>query len=86
VFVSAASAWEIEIKVRARKLTVPESLLSDFSGVLVQAGFDPLPINIAHAICAGKLPGDHRDPFDRERRGVLNRMALRAGPLRTRPR
>lgn len=65
VFVSAASAWEIAIKVRARKLTVPESLLSNFSGVLVQAGFDPLPINIAHAICAGKLPGDHRDPFDR---------------------
>ena len=65
VFVSAASAWEIAIKVRARKLTVPESLLSDFSGVLVQAGFDPLPINIAHAICADKLPGDHRDPFDR---------------------
>ncbi|MGC9260173.1 MAG: type II toxin-antitoxin system VapC family toxin [Phycisphaerae bacterium] len=65
VFVSAASAWEIAIKVRAKKLTVPEALLADFSGVLTQAGFDPLPMNIAHAMCAGKLPGEHRDPFDR---------------------
>ncbi len=65
LFVSAASAWEIAIKVRANKLTVPESLLTDFSGVLMQAGFDPLPMNIAHAMCAGKLPGKHRDPFDR---------------------
>lgn len=65
VFVSAASAWEIAIKARANKLTVPEALLTDFTGALTQAGFDPLPINIAHAMGAGKLPGEHRDPFDR---------------------
>ncbi len=65
LFVSAASAWEIAIKAAANKLAVPEGLLADFAGALTQAGFDPLPINIAHAMGAGQLPGNHRDPFDR---------------------
>jgi len=26
---------------------------------------DALPISLDHAVRAGKLPGEHRDPFDR---------------------
>ncbi len=37
----------------------------DFDSVLIRAGMTPLPITVAHAIRAGALEGDHRDPFDR---------------------
>ena len=40
LYVSAASAWEIAIKVRAGKLNVPEDLLTDFSGTFEREGFD----------------------------------------------
>ncbi len=65
LYVSAASAWEIAIKVRMGKLEVPDYLLADFSGTLEREGFDPMAITISHAIHAGELPGPHRDPFDR---------------------
>ncbi|MGC8541298.1 MAG: type II toxin-antitoxin system VapC family toxin [Phycisphaerae bacterium] len=65
LYVSAASAWEIAIKVRAGKLKVPEYLLTDFSGTLEREGFDSLAMTINHAVHAGELPGDHHDPFDR---------------------
>lgn len=28
-------------------------------------GIEPLPISLAHAIAAGRLPRHHDDPFDR---------------------
>jgi PIN domain nuclease of toxin-antitoxin system len=65
LYVSAASAWEIAIKVRAGKLNVPEDLLTDFSGILEREGFDCLSMAISHAVRAGELPGYHKDPFDR---------------------
>jgi PIN domain nuclease of toxin-antitoxin system len=63
--VSAASAWEIATKVRLGKLPTGEELVADFDRYLAQLGCDPLPISLEHAIRAGKLPGEHRDPFDR---------------------
>lgn len=65
VIVSAASVWEIAIKANAGKLVVPDTLLTDFIGVLAREGFDPLSITPEHAIRAGNLPGPHHDPFDR---------------------
>ena len=32
---------------------------------MARSGFVDLPINHSHALTAGRLPGDHRDPFDR---------------------
>ena len=65
ILVSAASAWEIATKVRLGKLPTGEQLVSDFEYFLNQLGFDGLPILLSHAIRAGTLAGDHRDPFDR---------------------
>jgi PIN domain nuclease of toxin-antitoxin system len=63
--VSAASAWEIAIKVRLGKLPSAEDLLSDFQGQLEREGFQPLPVTVGHGIRGGLLPGPHKDPFDR---------------------
>lgn len=65
VFISAASAWEISIKVSLGRLPSALDLLSDFEGSLHIHGFKTLPITAAHGIRAGMLPGPHKDPFDR---------------------
>jgi PIN domain nuclease of toxin-antitoxin system len=61
VFVSAAVAWEIEIKSAIGKLRAP----SDLATQVAAANFQELPITIAHALALRKLPNLHRDPFDR---------------------
>jgi PIN domain nuclease of toxin-antitoxin system len=65
ILVSAASAWEIATKVRLGKLPSAEELISEFASYLSQLRIDPLPISLEHALRAGRLPGEHRDPFDR---------------------
>lgn len=65
ILVSAASAWEISTKVRLGKLPTGEELIADFDHYLAQLGCDALPISLEHALRAGRLPGEHRDPFDR---------------------
>ncbi len=65
LYVSAASAWEIAIKVRLGKLSTAAHLAGDFSGYLGREGMHILPILGEHAIRAGLLPGNHKDPFDR---------------------
>lgn len=62
--VSAASAWEIAIKHRSRKLQVA-ALVADFNRILELAGFKELGISVAHAVRAGNLSGAHKDPFDK---------------------
>jgi len=61
VFVSAASAWEIAIKVAQGKLEVPGPIAE----AVADSGFEPLEINFRHAKAAGSLPLHHGDPFDR---------------------
>ena len=63
--VSAASAWEIAIKVRLGKLPTAADLAADFSGQMQREGFELLAISAEHGIRAGLLPGPHSDPFDR---------------------
>jgi PIN domain nuclease of toxin-antitoxin system len=63
--VSAASAWEIAIKVRLGKLPGAAGLAADFVTHLEREGFQSLPISSEDAIRAGLLPGEHKDPFDR---------------------
>ncbi len=64
VYVSAASAWEIAIKARIGKLDWPAEAGSVNDYVIGQ-GFRALPISLEHAERAGRLPIEHRDPFDR---------------------
>jgi PIN domain nuclease of toxin-antitoxin system len=65
VLVSAASAWEMAIKVGLGRLPSAIDLLNDFEAELRKDQFQPLLITAAHAIRAGLLPGPHKDPFDR---------------------
>ena len=61
VFLSAASVWEVAIKVSVGRLEVPGS----FGEAAASAGFRELPICWADAAAAATLPALHRDPFDR---------------------
>lgn len=61
VYVSAASAWEVAIKAALGKLRLP----GPFARGVVDSGFTPLPITLAHAEAAGALPPHHADPIDR---------------------
>ena len=64
-FVSAASAWEIATKHRLGKLPQADAVASDVRGCIVGQGFQELAIDVDDAERAGRLPGPHRDPFDR---------------------
>jgi len=61
VFVSAATTWEISIKMALGKLKAPE----DMDSIVEDEGFSKLPISLYHGQLAGNLPALHRDPFDR---------------------
>jgi PIN domain nuclease of toxin-antitoxin system len=63
--VSAASAWEVSAKFRIGKLAQGGVLVEEWSDRLAADGFGELPISATHALRAGVLPGEHRDPFDR---------------------
>jgi PIN domain nuclease of toxin-antitoxin system len=62
VHVSAASIWEIAIKVKLRRL---EKQDGDFAAEIEANGFTELAISARHAQSAGALPPHHNDPFDR---------------------
>ena len=65
LFVSAASAWEIATKHRIGKLPEAAGLALNVAGTIRGQGFEELPITVADAERSGRLPGPHRDPFDR---------------------
>ncbi len=65
VLISAASAWEIATKYRARRLPDAEGLAEDITGHIATRNFEGLPITVEDAARAGALQGPLRDPFDR---------------------
>ena len=65
LLLSAASAWEIAIKVALGKLRLPEPVADYVTSRLAQGGMRSLPIEHAHALHVATLPPHHRDPFDR---------------------
>ncbi len=62
VYVSAASAWEIAIKVALGKLRLVKA---DLEAEIAANGFLELPLRTRHALQAGRLAPVHDDPFDR---------------------
>lgn len=62
---SAASSWEIAIKVGLGKLTLPSPPERFVPEQLAEDGIDALPIVHAHALHIASLPAHHSDPFDR---------------------
>ncbi len=61
VFLSAATAWELGLKVALGKLTLPEPVEDGAR----DSGFVELPVSFRHTRAAAALPPLHRDPFDR---------------------
>jgi PIN domain nuclease of toxin-antitoxin system len=62
VFASAASIWEIAIKVKLRRLVFP---LPATTRALSDAALHELQVTVPHALATADLPMIHRDPFDR---------------------
>ncbi len=62
VYVSAASIWEISIKVGLGKLDADPGQILE---AIEPAGFMLLPVTAEHAVGVAKLPPLHKDPFDR---------------------
>lgn len=65
MIVSAASAWEIAIKVRRGKLPGGERLTAAWGQNLLDLRAESLDIDADDAIWAGSLVWAHHDPFDR---------------------
>jgi PIN domain nuclease of toxin-antitoxin system len=65
VFVSAASAWEMAIKVGIGKLMIDPDVEKWLPSLLAAYHFEPLAVSVAHAAHVESLPSHHRDPFDR---------------------
>jgi PIN domain nuclease of toxin-antitoxin system len=64
VYFSAASIWEIAIKVALGKIDFPYSP-EDIAQAAKDTGFVELPVSAAHGAKVAHLPLHHRDPFDR---------------------
>lgn len=61
IWLSAASAWEMEIKSALGRLTIPNDLEQQLAG----NGIEALPIYLRHVQTLRGLPSIHGDPFDR---------------------
>jgi PIN domain nuclease of toxin-antitoxin system len=61
IWLSAASAWEMEIKSTLGKLATP----GDLERQLAANAIDTLPIHLRHVQRLRDLPFIHADPFDR---------------------
>lgn len=60
-FFSAASIWELGLKIAKGKLRLP----ANFADLLTADGYDELPVTATHAVRTLSLPSIHPDPFDR---------------------
>lgn len=62
IYVSAATFWEMAIKVGLGKLNVD---IEEIRQYCIDSGFIELPVSTEHAIAVKDLEHHHRDPFDR---------------------
>lgn len=62
IYVSAATFWEMAIKVSLGKLAVDLDKILEYC---LESGFVELPISLEHAIAVRDLEHHHKDPFDR---------------------
>jgi PIN domain nuclease of toxin-antitoxin system len=65
LWVSAATAWEIAIKVSLGKLTLSRPYRAWIEKALFDLRAAVLPITVGYADVQVALPLHHRDPFDR---------------------
>ncbi len=65
LWLSAASAWEMQIKIALGKLRLRRSLAETIASHQAANGLQILPVQLAHALALQNLPLHHKDPFDR---------------------
>jgi PIN domain nuclease of toxin-antitoxin system len=62
VSVSAATFWEIAIKIGLGRIAID---LEELRAAVSADGFEELPVQVGHTLRLKALPDHHRDPFDR---------------------
>jgi PIN domain nuclease of toxin-antitoxin system len=65
IYLSAASSWEIAIKVKSGKSKLPEAPGPYVRSRLTKQGIHSLSITQDHTLRVYDLPLHHADPFDR---------------------
>jgi PIN domain nuclease of toxin-antitoxin system len=65
IFLSAASLWEISIKISLGKLELKKGWMATIQKEMKQNLIFWLPVEMPHCEQLTKLPFHHRDPFDR---------------------
>ncbi len=65
LYLSAATSWEVSIKMRLGKLHLPAPPGECIPAFSVKQGLHLLAVTHTHALGVYNLPLHHRDPFDR---------------------
>lgn len=65
VFLSVASVWEMQIKIKIGKFNFAESLSEVISSQQIENDIEVFPIALSHALFLENLDLHHKDPFDR---------------------
>jgi PIN domain nuclease of toxin-antitoxin system len=65
IYFSAATSWELSIKMGLGKLQLPAPPAQCIPEFMARQGLRPLPVTHTHAVKVYDLPLHHNDPFDR---------------------
>lgn len=65
IYLSAASSWELSIKMRLGKLTFPGPPAQVVPAFMAKQGLLAIAVTHLHAVKVYDLPPHHSDPFDR---------------------
>jgi len=65
IFLSAASVWEMQLKLMLGKLTLRKPLRPLIEDWVQQSGLVLLPVQVEHVLLLDTLSPHHKDPFDR---------------------
>jgi len=65
LLLSAASIWEMQIKLQLGKLKLNLPLVEIIESQQQRNNIEVLPVALAHVLALQNLPPHHKDPFDR---------------------
>lgn len=65
IFLSVASAWEMQIKIKLGKMIFDDTLENIVVEQQTVNNIQILPVELSHALYLENLPLHHKDPFDR---------------------
>ena len=65
LFLSAASVWELQIKIKIGKFSFSDTLENVIADEITINRLQILSVNLSHALYLKNLPLHHKDPFDR---------------------